>query len=320
MVSGDLACCGRRLLPSLVNNDEGGSTETTSPISELNLSGTGQGDGHLKKHRGGDCLDDCLPVSRKFLYDSEETLGDPDVKKVLSGAVQDTESPSLDTDIHNSPSKKRGRQFHRVISGVQKALDEGKTVRFMTLTSSRNSKRDINDDFEILKKRIRRRYKSGFEYSKIRTNEGYGVLHIVFKGGYIPQSWLSAQWDEIHQAPVVDIRMLKRFSGFRLPGYLAAQEVSGYLSNQDGCTYSRMSWSWLWVYKGFVHTWRMLLGFLPYSAALEMWKKHLVGDVWFYHKKRGWYLRRDGKLFYSNLVGGFIPFKEEKRVLCWYVS
>lgn len=245
-------------------------------------------------------------------------------------AVQDTKSPSLDTYKHNSTPKKRGRQFHRVQSGVQKALDSGKTIRFLTLTSSPGSERDVNQDFQILKMRIRRKYKAGFEYAKIRTNEGNDVLHIVFWGSYIPQSWLSSQWSEIHQAKVVDIRMLKKFAGYRLSDYLSKQAVSGYLANQDGCTYSRMSWSFHWVYVGFCRTWRTLLRLFEvghtadkrrYETALQLWKNHLSGDVIFEFKNRGWKLTSDGKLYFSNFTGDYLEYMTEKNpVGCRYVS
>jgi hypothetical protein len=79
----------------------------------------------------------------------------------------------------------------------------------MTLTSSRESKRrNLNADGRALKMRIFRKYHSKMKYWKIRTNEGNGVLHIVFRGKYIPQKWLSEQWVEIHKSPIVDIRSL----------------------------------------------------------------------------------------------------------------
>jgi hypothetical protein len=82
-------------------------------------------------------------------------------------------------------------------------------LRFVTLTSSPEAKgRDLNADFRALKMRILRRFRFKMKYWKIRTNEGNGVLHIVFRGKYVPQKWLSDQWADIHKSPVVDIRSL----------------------------------------------------------------------------------------------------------------
>ncbi len=39
-----------------------------------------------------------------------------------------------------------------------------------------------------------------------------------------------------------------------------------------------MSWSWGWVYKGFVSRWYLLKGFYG-SKALRFWLRHLDGDI-----------------------------------------
>lgn len=79
----------------------------------------------------------------------------------------------------------------------------------MSLTSSPQSDPSlVNRYFEVLVKRIRRMFPM-FEYCKIRTPEGQGgLIHCVFRGPFIPQSWLSEQWNEIQCAPIVDIQAL----------------------------------------------------------------------------------------------------------------
>jgi hypothetical protein len=58
----------------------------------------------------------------------------------------------------------------------------------------------------------RERKKSGkmvrFEYCKVKTNEGNWVLHVIFRGEYIPQEWLSKTWEELHGAKIVYIEKL----------------------------------------------------------------------------------------------------------------
>ena len=106
-------------------------------------------------------------------------------------------------------SKKQKRGFQRILSGFTRAKALGKNVRFFTLTSSPTSKwRQINPHFQVLRKRIERNY-GKIEYIKFRTNEGYGVLHVLYTCPFIPQRWLSRNWDEIHGAKIVDIRKVK---------------------------------------------------------------------------------------------------------------
>jgi len=50
-------------------------------------------------------------------------------------------------------------------------------------------------------------------------------------------------WNEIHGAKIVDIRKVRGEK--RIARYL----ISNYLVNQ---TFVRMSWSWGWVFRGFV--------------------------------------------------------------------
>jgi len=145
-------------------------------------------------------------------------------------------------------SAKRKRGFHRLVSGFTRAHYRGDRLRFMTLTSAvGGSVRVIRRHLQVLRKRIHREFGFLIQYWSIATNEGNGVLHIVFKGGFIPQSWLSSAWSAIHGARIVDIRVL-RGSSRRLASYL----VANYLCKQS---FERMSWSWGWVFRGFCGVW-----------------------------------------------------------------
>jgi hypothetical protein len=91
-------------------------------------------------------------------------------------------------------TKKQRRAFQRLMSGLTVGKSRRERLRFMTLTSSPESiGRNLNADFRALKMRILRKFHFKMKYWKIRTNEGNGVLHIVFRGKYIPQKWLSEQ-------------------------------------------------------------------------------------------------------------------------------
>lgn len=132
-------------------------------------------------------------------------------------------------------------------------------MRFMTLTTARRMKRTIEQSFDVLKMRILRATvkKDGFlgfkfnRYFKLRTSEGYGVLHIIYWGRFIPQRWLSKNWDDIHGAKIVDIR--KCYSRRRKVNGLVGYLLSRYLQRQP---IERMSYGWKWAWLGFCKSWR----------------------------------------------------------------
>jgi len=168
-------------------------------------------------------------------------------------------------------TKKQRRAFQRLISGLTVGKSRRERLRFMTLTSSPESVgRSLNADFRALKMRILRKYHFKMTYWKIRTNEGNGVLHIIFRGKYIPQKWLSAQWADIHKSPIVDIRSLyetrKGLTGIVF--YL----VGNYLAKQS---FERMSWGYSWVFPAFVSYWKRIVEKYGFKRGLELWNKLL---------------------------------------------
>jgi len=158
------------------------------------------------------------------------------------------------------------------MSGLTVGKNRKERLRFMTLTSSPESEgRNLNADFRALKMRIYRKFHFKMKYWKIRTNEGNGVLHIIFRGKYIPQRWLSEQWVAIHKSPVVDIRSLRETrSGLKgIVFYL----IGNYLSKQS---FERMSWGYSWVFPGFVMAWKRLVEKYGFKRGLELWRKLLT--------------------------------------------
>lgn len=194
---------------------------------------------------------------------------------------QRTSYSSLDRYVHNSPfvpeenrrkfkstwSKKQKRCYHRILSGLKRADFKGDHVRFITLTSSDvSSYALLNRHFETLKKRIRRKF-GRFEYVKVRTNEGYGVLHILYRGSFISQKWLSYAWADIHFASIVWISKV-RGSVKRIARYVVGQYVAGQ-------SFLRMSCSWGWVCRGFSRRWILWVKAWGFKEALERWDKWL---------------------------------------------
>jgi len=141
-------------------------------------------------------------------------------------------------------SNKQKRCFGTALSGLVLAELRNENVRFLTLTTSnRGSNLDITKDWQILDKRIQRKFDFKPEYIRVKTNEGNGVLHIIYKGKYLPQKWLSNAWNEIHYSPIVSIEWVR--NNKQLASYLTQ-----YISNQNS-TYQRYSCSHYWIAPGY---------------------------------------------------------------------
>lgn len=155
-------------------------------------------------------------------------------------------------------SDKYSRIFQRMVTGLQIAKNQEAFMRFMTLTTARRVLRPIENSFNLLKMRIQRATykKDGFKgfkfnrYFKLRTSEGFGVLHIIYWGRFIPQNWLSKNWHNIHGAKIVDIR--KCYSRRRKVNGLVGYLLSRYLQRQP---IERMSYGWKWAWLGFCKSW-----------------------------------------------------------------
>ncbi len=157
------------------------------------------------------------------------------------------------------------------MSGLTVGKSRRERLRFMTLTSSPESEgRNLNADFRTLKMRVFRKFHFKMKYWKIRTNEGNGVLHIVFRGKYIPQKWLSEQWADIHTSPIVDIRSLRE-TRKGLTG-IVFYLVGNYLSKQS---FERMSWGYNWVFPKFVGCWKAIVQRYGLHRGLEVWNRLL---------------------------------------------
>ncbi|MBA7709053.1 hypothetical protein ES703_117960 [subsurface metagenome] len=184
--------------------------------------------------------------------------------ETLSGRQEPEHSPSS-LDIETTSARRRyKRMYHRVMSG----LERDGSVRLLTLTTAREAQsRPFQRDFRKLIMRLQRR---NLVASYIRvpelTQTGLRHDHIVFRGSYIEQQYLSHLWAEIHESPVVDIRRCygKRSIACYLANYLAKSPAGRY------------SYSWGWVWKGFAQSWKRLKSF-----SKEMgWSYHRLLTFW----------------------------------------
>jgi len=149
-------------------------------------------------------------------------------------------------------SKKQKRAFHRVKSGVRVAQILKQPVKHLVLTTSpQGSSHNIANDFQVLRKRIHRKFGVLLPYFMVRTNEGNGVLHVLYRTKqYLPQRWLSYHWNDIHLSSYVYVK--------EPPKDVARYVVTQYVADQ-GTSYQRCSWSQSWVCKGFVKQWKAII-------------------------------------------------------------
>lgn len=184
-----------------------------------------------------------------FIELSKENRANPpsDSVKIDVLQIQNVRKPRQDW------SAKDRRAYQRLLAGHKIATFYKNRLRFMTLTTSKEGRsHDLKEDANTLIKRIRRRY-GRFEYLRVRTDEGNGVLHVVFRGSFISRKWLKDQWEDIHSSWNVDVRDCQRYH----MGYV----VNQYLCNQSG--YTRYSMSGLWLPRGSIAMWKAFCRWYP---------------------------------------------------------
>lgn len=181
--------------------------------------------------------------------------------------------------MSNYSTPKQRRCYHRVISGIER----GGHLRFLTLTSGPESPENCQRSWRMLYMRLlRRKLISGYIKVPEYTKAGKQHLHVIFRGSYIEQAYISALWNEIHNAKIVDIRLIKKLNR---KGNIAAY-MAKYMAKEGACRYS---WSWGWVWRGFVKDWknlcrlwraRLACGFdYPFSVLTGLWRLWLK-DQW----------------------------------------
>ena len=173
---------------------------------------------------------------------------------------------TLDRLWKDKARRRRGRGYQRIMSGLRL----GGNLRLITLTTSEESwaaGKNIQRSFRALVMRLRRRSMcTGYVRVIEFTKAGLPHYHVIMRGRYIPQSYLSRLWQAIHLSRVVDVRAIRRKGS-------AASYLAKYLGKDPR---SRYSWSWDWVWRGFARDWRALI-----SSALAGGLKMVdIIDVW----------------------------------------
>jgi hypothetical protein len=151
------------------------------------------------------------------------------------------------------------------MSGIETALAKKDKIRFLTLTSGPEAKDElIHEHWHAFVKRVRYYYPT-FEYLAVMefTQKGKRHLHIVYKGAYLPQKWISEVWNELHQSPIVHIAVFrgsKRQMGAYLCKYIGKAPAS-----------ARFWCSWNWVFRGFVRVWKAIVKRFQ-NRAVDYWR------------------------------------------------
>ena len=132
-----------------------------------------------------------------------------------------------------------------------------------------------------------------FKYFKLKTAEGGGVMHIVFRKPYnVPKiafGWLQKQWTKIWGSPRVNISEIKVRDSQKLSMYLIGQ----YFAKQPVL---RMSYGHQWVYPGFVKSFRHLTEGYGFNRAIEIWEKLLRNNDLPFIERQKRFRRRRHKL------------------------
>jgi hypothetical protein len=105
----------------------------------------------------------------------------------------------------------------------------------------------LRKHLQELRRRVERVYGyKGIETFIVETSEGGGVLHMVWawegsRSFYIPQAWLSEEWERIHGAPVA---WIAKMGGSRKDQKCVSKYlVTQYLADQSGALV-RVTYSW----------------------------------------------------------------------------
>ena len=170
------------------------------------------------------------------------------------GSLLDSSGPILPSPSTGKAfrrwSRSQCRQYRKLEAVLGYWLVKNYSVHWVTLTGTRGSERkDLSRHYQVLLKRIEREYGEKPRYFKVVTNEGpQGVIHCfwAFRPAlvapmFIPHEWLSAQWSEIHGAPIVWIR---RVGGRGNDSQRVAKySISQYATGGQGTSYVRGDWS-----------------------------------------------------------------------------
>jgi hypothetical protein len=178
--------------------------------------------------------------SRLCILESMSLGAEPLPDPISPAPPTSLETKSITARWERKTSRRKGRAFHRVRSGLQGRGREYRVVEF--------------------------------------TKSGLPHAHIILAGGgYLPQWWIANLWEKLHGAIVVDIRSVSKRAGDdpweghnHLAGYFAK-----YMAKQQ---VARLAMSPGWLWPGLARTWgdwtrigRILD--IPFERTLAIWNR-----------------------------------------------
>lgn len=217
-------------------------------------------------------------------------------------------------------NRQQKRTYHRVLTLLHYWEANDYLIRWITLTSSPESPDasdygdSINSAITYNHQKLRQtveRAKLAYdhdgrahrlshirdlEHITIRTSEGHGVIHTFWawkppagnhsQSFYIPQKWLSDQWERLHNAPVVDIQQYGK-ADYHDRSHVARYCASQYVGDH-GEALETVSWSWERSLGGPVaETWeRLKRAVNDVGRAIEVWNRVLEGERVVVHEQR----------------------------------
>jgi len=214
-------------------------------------------------------------------------------------------TPSLDTNTHISTwNKKLKRVFSCTITGLNRAQALGKTSFFLTLTTSKECRSDIGHDWDLLVKRVRREMGFDFQYMKVETSEGNGVVHALFHDAFSEKdffevsvlnektgvfektnktfdaihAYFSCLWNELHKSPIVWCSVVgsTRFWSKKLGKFIymdkkrVARYICQYTARQQG--FLRRSSSVNWIFKGWRKRFLKVIVDFGFVCGIQRWR------------------------------------------------
>jgi len=186
------------------------------------------------------------------------------ISNTLPVVKSESVSPLLDNTYQNSVkisrpakgriswSRKQKRNFPKVLTFLKYCQAHGFQCLWLTLTGSLHSDGALlREHYQDLISKIKREFGYDIVSYTVRTNEGpNGTLHCIWaikskRAVWIPQDWLSAEWERIHGAKITWIRRIGagKNDAKRLSRYVTSQ----YISDQSSFVSSSYSWKKLGV-------------------------------------------------------------------------
>ena len=189
------------------------------------------------------------------------------------------ETKSITARWERKSSRRKGRAWHRVRSGLQGRRREYRFLTLTTMAGVRDTPEEFQEDWRKLKERMRRRHIMPPYIRVVEfTKSGLPHAHIILAGGgYLPQWWIANLWEKLHGAIVVDIRMVSKRNGDdpwqghnHLAGYFAK-----YMAKQQ---VARLAMSPEWLWPGVARTWQDWLRIcrflnVDFTRALAIWNR-----------------------------------------------